>query len=414
MVIGMGRQRRRNQRQRQQSTADSFGMVVAARPEAGVTVAPELALTKAALLYGDTVTLLSPATTMLLRVEALGGFSIEQLLALVREVAPYLLDADEAHSLERGLPQLEEVLHSTARDRSVRARALRAGVMRKLEPMRERLRDSVDDICRAAGIDQLARAQAQGLVRIESFDPGSAVDLLAYCLIAAKLAETGQRPEARYTDRLAETFVTRLSNYLSSGRDYLIFDENVASLTEAAIREGLFTPASGASGRSAQAMTASALMGRLPTFPDATVDEVLDIRTQLVGPLTGFRSAMVTVAKDFTSEAWEKGFEDDVHDAWVQRIAPALQSIEEQIRGNRSLLAMAAGVADTATASYPGLAIVGAGMLDHVGAASAVGGALAAGAPLLQALRDRRVATSQIKMQPFYFLYATDRALGHH
>jgi hypothetical protein len=387
-------------------------MVVAARPESGITVAPELALTKAALLYGDTVSLLSPATTMLMRVEALGGLSIEQLLALAKEVSPYLMDDDEAGTLDRGIPELEEALRRISRDRSVRARALQTGLLRQLEPMRDRLRTSVEEICRNAGIDQLAQARAKGLVRIDNFDSGDAVDLLAYCVISAKLAETGQRPEARYTDRLVEMFVSKLSDCLSSGRDYLIFDQNIASLTEAGIREGLFTPASGASGRSAQAMTASALMGRLPTFPDATVDEVLDIRTQLANPLTGFRGAMVTVAKDFTSEAWEKGFNDEVHDAWVERVAPALQGIEEAIRGNRSLLAIAAGVADAASASYPGLAIVGAGMLDHVGAASAVGGAFAAGAPLLQALRDRRTAATQIRMQPFYFLYATAEALG--
>jgi hypothetical protein len=74
----------RKRERHRKSAVDSFRMVVAARPDSGITVAPELALTKAALLYGDTVSLLSPVTTMLLRVEALGGLSIEQLLALVK------------------------------------------------------------------------------------------------------------------------------------------------------------------------------------------------------------------------------------------------------------------------------------------------------------------------------------------
>jgi len=39
-------------------------MVVAANPGSEMTVAPELDLVKAALLYGDKVTLVSPVTTM--------------------------------------------------------------------------------------------------------------------------------------------------------------------------------------------------------------------------------------------------------------------------------------------------------------------------------------------------------------
>ena len=120
------------------------------------------------------------------------------------------------------------------------------------------------------------------------------------------------------------TFVQKLSKHLSSGREYLIFDEPIANLTEAAIREGLFSPAKGPAGHSAQAMTASALMGRLPTFPNATVDEVLDIRTELAPSLTQFRAAMVTISKTFKSTAWEAHFEDEVHDAWVESVLPAV------------------------------------------------------------------------------------------
>jgi hypothetical protein len=105
--------------------------------------------------------------------------------------------------------------------------------------------------------------------------------------------------------RLVATFVAKLSAHLSSGEGYLIFNEQVASLTEAAIHEGFFKPAPGPAGRSAQAMSAAAFMARLPTFPGATVDEVLDIREELAAPLTQFRGAMVRVPNGFASEAWE-------------------------------------------------------------------------------------------------------------
>ena len=159
-------------------------------------------------------------------------------------------------------------------------------------------------------------------------------------------------------------------------------------------------------------MTASGLMGRLPTFPTATVDEVIDIRTELAPSLAKFRSAMVSIAKSFSSSAWESDFEDEVHDAWVESVFPAVEDIEASVRDNNSLFSLATGITGATNRAYPGLSIVAAGLLGHVGAAALVGGAFAGAAPMLQAIRDRNRCATDIRMQPFYFLYAADRALG--
>jgi hypothetical protein len=160
-------------------------------------------------------------------------------------------------------------------------------------------------------------------------------------------------------------------------------------------------------------MTAFGLMGRLPTFPNATVDEVLDIRREIAPSLTQFRSAMVTISKSFTSAPWESDFEDEVHDAWVDTVYPAVEAIEASVRDNRSLLSFSAGLTGTATVAWAGLAISAAGLLGHTDILQALGGtgALAGTAPVLQALRNRRTARNDIRMQPFYFLYKTGQAL---
>ena len=46
-------------------------MIVAAHPGSDIRLGSELELVKAGLVYGDSVTLLGPITTMLLRVEGL-------------------------------------------------------------------------------------------------------------------------------------------------------------------------------------------------------------------------------------------------------------------------------------------------------------------------------------------------------
>lgn len=307
-------------------------MVVAANPGASVTVVPELDLLKAALLYGDKVTVLSPVTTMFLRVEGLQKFSLREQIELMRRVAPLLMAAEDVPAFQDGIAEVDKFLRSTGRGSSAGQQLLHAGLLQKLAPVQRTLTEAVQEITDEAGIDQLARARAKGLLQIENADPGDAMDLFVSCIVSAKLAQSGERNEDSHTDRIVETFVNKLSKHLSSGREYLIFDQPVANLTEAAIREGLFTPAKGPAGRCDQAMTASGLMGRLPTFPIATVDEVIDIRSALAPSLTQFRSAMVTISKSFNSAPWETDFEDEVHDAWVESVLPAVESIDASVK----------------------------------------------------------------------------------
>jgi hypothetical protein len=122
---------------------------------------------------------------------------------------------------------------------------------------------------------------------------------------------------------------------------------------------------------------------------------------------------MVTISKNFASAPWEPGFEDELQDAWVETVHPAVEAIEASVRDNRSLLSLSAGLTGTAKAACPGLAILAAGLLGHAGVLQALGGtgALAGAAPVLQALSGRRTARNDIRMQPFYFLYRAEQAL---
>ena len=152
-------------------------------------------------------------------------------------------------------------------------------------------------------------------------------------------------------------------------------------------------------------------MARLPTFPDATVDELLDIREELRDPVAKFRSAMVTMAHSFTTEAWEPDFNDQLHDAWIETVQPAILDIEQAVQQNKSLTTRAAGVTGALNSSYPGLAIVAAGVLGHASQATMAGAALSIASPVLRAIRDYRSSADEIRSRPFYFLYGLDRLL---
>jgi hypothetical protein len=89
-----------------------------------------------------------------------------------------------------------------------------------------------------------------------------------------------------------------------------------------------------------------------------------------------------------------------------------VQEIDEEVRSNASLTELAAGVAGTARATLPGLALIGAGLASHAEAVKLVGEAAAIAVPLLDALRSRRAHGSDLRIKPFYFLYAIDKALS--
>jgi len=105
-------------------------------------------------------------------------------------------------------------------------------------------------------------------------------------------------------------------------------------------------------------------------------------------------------------------FENEVHDAWVESVLPAVEAIDASVRDSRSLSTLANSITGAANTSYPGLAIVATGLFGHVDAVAAAGGGLSAAGPLLQAFRDRKTADHDIRMQPFYFLYAVEQSLS--
>ncbi len=333
---------------------------------------------------------------MFLGVESWAQASLETQIQLIRKVGPYL--STDASSVET----LDEML------RNADSRG-RAKIRQRFKPTLDTLGIELRKISADGGVDALSEARAKGLLKIEAVNPGTAIDLIAQCMITASLHEEGKTNSE--TKALVDTFLGKLSDRLSSGREYLILDEEVANLTRAAIAARVLTPARGPAGRSAQAMIASGLMAKLPTFPDATVDEVLDIRSELAPALTQFRAAMVTLSKSFTDPAWETGFEDEVHDAWVESVNPALAAIDESVQENKSLLTRATDVTGAVRGMSPGLGIFGAGAVGHEPVTTVAGGAAAVAGAALQAFRKRSSDSREIKMQPFYFLYALNRGL---
>lgn len=378
-------------------------VVVACAPGSDLGVKTELELAKAALLYGDRVTVISPTLSMLMRAEGLRGFNTRQIMELLRRLAPVI--STDSDLLLSNIEMMGRSMGSSNHPSG----PLLAG----FNEMKRGISDVAGELVSASGIDDLRPAVKQGRVQVENVDPGDEFELLVSSIEAASAKESGVRFTDSHTDRMINCFTAALGKHLEEGRNYLLFDEEVASLTAAAVEAGIIKPSSGQAGRAAQAMTASDFVGRLPTFPTATVTEVLDIRSELSSSLTHFRGSIVTVSNSFNCQPWEKGFEDDLQDAWVEIVAPALDELDWAVQERKVFRTLPPGPVSTASEMLPGLAVVGCWLagVGHEPLISMIGAGMSATLPLLKVATARQMAGHELRMKPFYFLWQTNRVL---
>lgn len=339
----------------------------------GPSLHSEIRLCKAALLYGDRVTLHSPNAALLL-----GGEALAHADPRDRVLLTLLL----VGSLEGGAPgdrlMWEELLalhgrRNRTREELMLLMRLQGLVDKEWEGISERL----VEMARAAGADELRPAVEAGLLRVDPLYPGA-----------------GDYSVEQMFDVLTE----RLGRLLSAGAAYPLFDDGVGGLVRAGLKEGLFEVRPRGKRRARHAGMAAGLLDHLPAFPAARMNEILDIRTELGPPLRRFRQAVVRLSREAALEAYDSDFALHVEDVWIEEVEPALEEIREAVKRRPSLaeLARAAlgnasfGVVVSDLAELPTIVGMTAGL--GVGAAADV-------------LVARRRSKREVQRADFYFLY---------
>jgi hypothetical protein len=153
----------------------------------------------------------------------------------------------------------------------------------------------------------------------------------------------------------------------------------VGDIVRSHVTEGLFAVGDVSRRRGKQVSTATQFMESLPSFPAASVAEILDIREELRKPLTNFRAAVAEMERLIQSAAYDADFAQEVDDLYIEKVAPALQEIAELVRGNsyfRQLMIAAVGDAKSMLT-----AVLTKGVAALVGIPDLAAAALAAGVP---------------------------------
>jgi hypothetical protein len=396
-VAGRGaRKRARSERRsgRAETTTDLLRVVVAADPQTALVRSELTELTKGALLYGDRVTVLSPVTAMLLRASELGRARARQQMGVLQRTAPLLgsglrsapvlsSDPRTAH-VQAGLAAASASLGKAPSARNTADLLLRETLLGKLGAAVQDLAAVASRALRESGLGELEAALPRECLEFADYAPSRDCELLATCLAWVLATSEGRRFEESSVKLVFDAFVTELSRHSTHDRGWYLLDEAVASLA------------------SSNWQRPAAVWGWLPTFPQATADELLDIRSRLSAPIDQLHRALRFVSESFADQPTPAG--EDLHEAWRQALSPAIEAIAAAVHQDEGLQGIAPGVPGTIGPSRRGLALIGPATDGGAGVERGAGFKPVASAPLAAAWH-RRPPNHQVCLPPFLLVH---------
>ncbi|MEI2715602.1 MAG: hypothetical protein V9E98_01170 [Candidatus Nanopelagicales bacterium] len=281
-----------------------------------------------------------------------------------------------------------------AEDRQLRA--LMREVDSLLGPSSQDFATTVNRLWDEAGASDLSAAAEAGLLTISSD--------------AFNLHTSG--------DAMAE-YVETIQCLLQDPKAHLMFDQQVSALVTALMREtgtGLHPLTQS---HAAQAATGAGLIERLPAFPDAPMELILEARDNLAEALGPYRKAVVRLAASLATAPPDPAYEVVLSDLWRNEVQPALSDLQGGLRSSSILRAAATSLASSPDAVAK--ATVGAGLLFGVTTVADINSwaqLAMTSAPLVvataaQALKDRSEERRNQEGRELFYLLDVEEALRH-
>ena len=340
-----------------------------------------LPLVKAALLYGDRVTLCSPAASLLLRLREHAPCDVPGRLAVLAGLAD---DLDLGDGPAR-------LAHAVGLGRRVDPEAVRMTV----DGWWARYRRALDEAVVESGLAALAPAVEAGRLTVETLGVGAVA-----------------RP-SDFAEAAAETYAAAVADAVARGHATPLLDGPTAE----AIRDASEAGWAGVTERRAHQARGGGLaahvLQRLPLFDRATVPEVLDVRADLDAPLARFRAAVDEFAAEVASAAWDPEFAVEAERVYRQRVAPAVAEIDDAVASVGYLRELATRYAERPQQFVPlaapalTVALASSDVLAQTVAASLAGLSVVANAAQAGwAVADGR---REVRARRLFFVYATSR-----
>lgn len=391
-------------------------MSIATTPQSGGegrrTLDQDVELTKAALLYADEVEIVSLGAAMFDELQQvidageLGGFGL--LASLDDETIAYLssrsgsansLPPDWRETMSKALaisPESLEALGIEGADalRELQEAAAKAG---------RRSQQDLQTVLEEQGATELVTAVKAGAVQVANLGvpPGST------------LRPTDLDP----TDTSGVeiwNWIDALVARLFDRKTRLLFDRKAGDLIQSMLAMGTIPASPQGLQLAAQAALGAGFTERLPAFPMAKMDELLDMRKELALPLARYRGAVVRFSRG-VPQVVGKDLAFEVDQLWQEQVHPAFLGLQDEmadhslvkelgrsldVKDIRDFATWTAGTYVT-VASATALDALATGLI-----ATAVGGGATVA---LEAVRARRAGQTTAKSNEFYYLYEVNK-----
>ncbi len=287
----------------------SFDFTIALIPKE-LDLTQEMNYVKSALLYADQVTLISPMAYLFHQfTDEKNSLNEKNAIKLFYKILPLIKEKDP-NTYNSFYPVLNEL------SKIVNGKQYNSLPYVKKIQIKSQLKSYSQDFSKlmfsfignenADDLDSLIR---HGQVKIESFN-NSITDV----------------------DRCVLEYYNKLKVALKSS--YPLFDEQSNDLMKAALESNIINISPIDKRKITHAGLADNYIQRLPSFAEATVDELIDIKSELSQPLIRFRSKMISYSDSLQSMPWDNDFEKECDLLYDKEVAPALLEIEECTKDN--------------------------------------------------------------------------------
>lgn len=204
-------------------------------------------------------------------------------------------------------------------------------------------------------------------------------------------------------------------NLLEDGTARLLLDSRSQSVVRKALDQKVVSPSALFEQRTTATFAGAGLIARLPAFPEVPLDELLDLRKDLSDPLVRYRTAAARMSKQ-SGLAIGPDANAQIDDLWVNEVEPAILAIKEQMHDHGLMRELARTACDDIkTYLAEGTAIVlGLGTLTGIaGWASTL---LGMGAPSaqasVQAWKSSHDGQLAAQRSDLFYLYEARRRLS--
>jgi hypothetical protein len=211
------------------------------------------------------------------------------------------------------------------------------------------------------------------------------------------------------TDEVVHGFMKRLEEYLNNARAYPMFDDGAGNLARLALDAGAFTASAASLKRAGEAGLGTGLIDRLPSFPNANIEAVLETRQEVEEHVGRFRRAVAKMRERIGSSALDPEFAPEVERVFLSEVRAAVEDIQAAMDASslgKRLIAAGNKQVGVAALSLGMFQMTEWPLLVKVGV-TGVAATVATAAGWQSALEGKRHAEGN----DLFFLYRTEREL---